>query len=58
MSLTIKLIHYFKSLNLVTRFNQYFKALNLAIRFNHYFKLLNLTTSCHLGLAIMFHDVK
>jgi len=50
--------HYFKSLNLAIKFNQYFKALSLAIRFSHYFKSLSLATSCHLGLAIMFHDVK
>jgi hypothetical protein len=39
-------------------FSHYFKSLALAIMFNHYFKSLSLTISCHLGLAIMFNDVK
>jgi len=39
-------------------FNYYFKSLNLAIRFNHYFNSLSLATNYHIGLAIMFNDVK
>ncbi len=58
MSLTIKFSYYFKSLSLTIKFNYYFKSENLIIGFNHYIKLLNLTTSCHLGLIIMFNDVK
>jgi hypothetical protein len=32
--------------------------LDLTIMFNHYFKSLGLATSNHLGLVIMFNDVK
>jgi hypothetical protein len=54
----IKFSHYFKSLSLPIKFRHYFKSLSLAIKFNHYFKLLSLASSCHLGLTIMFNDVK